>query len=585
MKRFFTFVFASCLGTLLFFILIFFIFIVAGATMSRKPTVSNNAILHIKLDGEFKERSESLDKFELIFDQMSNPDLNTIVKAIESAKTDNKVKGLYIQSGFPVMGYSSANRLRTAIQDFKGSGKFVYAYGEFYTPMTYFISSVSDSVFLAPDGIVEITGFANIIPYFKELTDELGVKWNIFYAGDFKSATEPFRLKKMSDENRVQLKEFYNGLYENVSARIIASRDIERNSFEEFVNEFKGLYAENAVSYNLVDELVYQTDFNNLLKSKSGIKEKRKLKLVSPDEYVRLSTIKSKTHKDRIAVLYMNGEIVNSGNKAGQISPEKFEDAFNDALYKDNIKGVVLRVNSPGGSGMASDEINTYVKRIREAGKPVVVSMGDYAASGGYFISAHADKIVADSNTLTGSIGVFALIPELKDMWNNKLKIHFDSVKTHKMSLAISPVFEMHDDVKIMIQEYVDRFYEKFLGVVAEGRNMTRDQVHEAAKGRIWLGTKAKELGLVDELGGLDKAIEICAEMAELTDYSLSNYPRITDNMLSEIIKSINQADNIEERLMQIREIKRLKPLMDIVNDRSGIAEPQARLPFDIEFK
>lgn len=585
MKRFFTFVFASCLGTLLFFILIFFIFIIAGVSMSSKPTVSSNAIIHIKLDGEFKERSESIDKFELIFNQMGNPDLNTIVKTIEAAKTDNKIKGIYIQSGMPVMGYSSASRLRNAIRDFKGSGKFVYSYGEFYTPMTYYISSVSDSVFLAPDGIVEITGFANIIPYFKELTDDLGVKWNIFYAGDFKSATEPFRRTKMSDENRIQLKEFYNGLYENVSSKIIDSRNIDKDSFENFVNEFKGLYAQNAVNYKLVDELLYQTEFTDLLKTKAGISEKRKLKLVNPDEYIRLSSIKSKIHKDKIAVLYMNGEIVNSGKEAGQISPEKFADAFNDAIYKENIKGVVLRVNSPGGSGMASDEINAYVKRIRQAGKPVIVSMADYAASGGYFISSNADRIIADSNTLTGSIGVFALIPELKEMWNEKLKIHFDSVKTHKMSLAISPVFEMHDDAKAMIQEYVDKFYEKFLGVVAEGRNMTRDQVHEAAKGRIWLGTTAMELGLVDELGGLDKAIEVCAEMAELSEYSLSNYPRFKDDMFAEIIRSINQADNIEQKLMQTKELRRIKPLMDMMNDRSRVAEPQTRLPFDIEFK
>lgn len=399
--------------------------------------------------------------------------------------------------------------------------------------------------------MVEITGYANTIPYFKELSDELGVKWNVFYAGQFKSATEPLRLNKMSDQNRKQLREFYNGLYENVTSKILKSRKLGKTSYEDFVNNFKGLFAENAVKYKLVDALIYKTDFNKMMKLKSGLKEDKELKLVSADKYIRFGgSIKSDHHKDKIAVLYMDGEIVNSGKDAGQISPEKFEDAFEDIMRKDNIKGVVLRVNSPGGSGSASDEILAYVDRIKAKGKPVIVSMGDYAASGGYYISCHADKIVADSNSLTGSIGVFAVIPELKQMWNDKLKIHFDSVKTHKMSLAISPTFEMQDEAKVMMQSYIEQFYDKFLGVVAKGRKMTKEQVNEVAQGRIWLGSTAKELGLVDELGNLDKAIKICAEKAKIKDYSLTKYPRQTDNMMQEIIRSINEQGDIEAKLL-----------------------------------
>lgn len=586
MRNFFSRVFASCLGVLLFFFLLILIFFIVGVSVNQKPTISSNSIMHIKLDGEFKEKSENADKFKVIFDDIANPDLGSIIKAIEAAKSDSKIKGIYLESGFPVMGYSSANMLRTALSDFRSSKKFIYSYGEFYTPMTYYIASVSDSIFLSPGGMVEITGYANTIPYFKELSDELGIKWNVFYAGQFKSATEPLRLNKMSDQNRKQLREFYNGLYENVTSKILKSRKLEKTSYEDFVNNFKGLFAENAVKYKLVDALIYKTDFNKMMKLKSGLKEDKELKLVSVDKYIRFGgSIKSDHHKDKIAVLYMDGEIVNSGKDAGQISPEKFEDAFEDIMRKDNIKGVVLRVNSPGGSGSASDEILAYVDRIKAKGKPVIVSMGDYAASGGYYISCHADKIVADSNSLTGSIGVFAVIPELKQMWNNKLKIHFDSVKTHKMSLAISPTFEMQDEAKVMMQSYIEQFYDKFLGVVAKGRKMTKEQVNEVAQGRIWLGSTAKELGLVDELGNLDKAIKICAEKAKIKDYSLTKYPRQTDNMMQEIIRSINEQGDIEAKLFKSKEIRQLKPVMDIINDKSRIAEPQAKMPFLVEFK
>lgn len=586
MRNFFSRVFASCLGVLLFFLLLILIFFIVGISVNQKPSISSNAIMHLKLDGEFKEKSENADKFKLLLDDAANPDLGSIIRAIGAAKTDNKIKGIYVETGFPLMGYSSANMLRTALNDFRSSKKFVYSYGEFYTPLTYYIASVSDSIFLSPGGMVEITGYANAIPYFKELSDELGIKWNIFYAGQFKSATEPLRLNKMSDQNRKQLREFYNGLYENVTSKIIKSRKLEKTSYEDFVNNFKGLFAENAVKYKLVDALIYKADFNKLLKTKAGLKENKELKLVSADKYIRYGgTIKSDHYKDKIAVLYMDGEIVNYGKDAGQISPEKFEDAFDDILRKDNIKGVVLRVNSPGGSGSASDEILTYIDRIKAKGKPVIVSMGDYAASGGYYISCHADKIVADSNSLTGSIGVFAVIPELKEMWNDKLKIHFDSVKTHKMSLAISPSFEMQEEMKGMMQTYIEQFYDKFLGVVAKGRKMTKEQVHEVAQGRIWLGSTAKQLGLVDELGNLDTAIKICAEKAKVKEYSLTKYPRMTDNMMQEIIRSINEQGDFEARLMKSKEIRQLKPVMDVINDKTRVGEPQAKMPFMIEFR
>ena len=401
MKRFFTFVFASCLGTLLFLVLVFIIFAIIGFSMSDKESVSQNSVLHVNLNGQFKEKEETPDKFKVLFNEDFNPDLGKIVKSINSAKDDSNIEGIFLEAGFPQMGYSSANILREALADFKSSGKFVYSYGEFYTPMTYFVASVADSIFLSPGGMVEMTGFANITPFFKELSDEVGVKWNVFYAGQFKSATEPLRYNKMSDQNKLQLREFYKGLYKNISSKYLTSRNINKDSLEYFVNNFKGLFPENAVKYNLVDELMYRIDFDNLLKEKSGLTDKKELKLVSINKYINIGKKSGdKIKKDKIAVLYMEGDIVNGGKNEGEISPEKFADAFDDILRKDYIKGVVLRVNSPGGSGSASDEILRAVDKIKEAGKPVIVSMGDYAASGGYYISCHADTIVADSNKI-----------------------------------------------------------------------------------------------------------------------------------------------------------------------------------------
>lgn len=560
---------------------------VIGFFSESKPTVASNSILHVKLNGEIKEKVEKSNKLQFIFANDNKvSDLGKIVKAIEYAKTDEKIKGIYLEPILPNMGYTSADILRKAIQDFKSSGKFVYAYSDFYTPLTYYISSSADSVFMSPGGMIQMTGFASSQPYLKDFFDNVGVKWNIFYAGQFKSATEPLRKNKMSDQNRLQLHEFYDGLYKQTSDTILASRKMSRDTLESFVNNFKGLFSKNTVKYGLVDSLIYHIDYNTFLKNKINIKESKKLKLVSLWKYSKTITKeKKKDRKNQIAVIYMEGNIVNAGKEPGEISPEKFEKAFDDILRKDKIKGVVLRVNSPGGSGSASDEILRAMDRIKAAGKPVIVSMGDYAASGGYFISCHADTIVASANTLTGSIGVFAMIPEFNELMEDKLKIHFDSVRTHNMGMAFSPVFGMEDSAKKLMQSYIDQFYEDFLNIVGEGRNMTRDQVHEVAQGRIWLGNKAKELGLVDVIGDLDDAIAICVEKANLKTYSLTEYPKSKNNFMTKLMEEINNQNNMEVKLLNSKIIREFKPIIEVMNDESMIATPIARVPYNFEFR
>lgn len=586
MKTFFNRVFASCLGVLLFFLAIFLIFMIIGLSFNSKPTVKQNSILHLELNGDFSEKEESSNDISNLFNEPPSPDLNTLVKSIASAKTDSKIKGIYVDAKLPSMGYSSANILRKALLDFKKSGKFVYSYGDYYTPLTYFISCAADSMFLSPQGMIELAGYGNITPYFKDLSDNIGVKWNIFYAGQFKSATEPLRLNKMSEPNRLQLKEFYKGLYNNISSVYIKSRKVNKDSLENFVNNFKGLFANNALKYKLVDGLKYKIDFDNFLKKKSGNDLSKSLNLTSLQSYIDAGNLKpDKYFKDKIAVIYMEGDIVNTGKEKGQISPEKFAKAFDDVINKKEIKGVVLRVNSPGGSGSASDEILAAVDRVKAAKKPVIVSMGDYAASGGYYISCHADKIVADSNSLTGSIGVFAVFPEMSKLWNEKLKVHFDSVKTHKMTLAVNSVFPMDDNSKALIQQYIEQFYDQFLGVVSTGRHMTKEDVHKIAQGRIWLGNTAKQIGLVDELGDLNKAIEICAKQAKVKDYSLTNYPKVKKNIMQEFVKTISKEQDMESKIMSYPMLKQFKPIMDVMKDESQIAQPQAKMPYLIQFR
>ncbi|HHH53771.1 MAG TPA: signal peptide peptidase SppA, partial [Bacteroidetes bacterium] len=373
MKSFFKYVFATFTGIIIFLLLMFFIFAIIGVSTSSKPVISSKSTLYLKLNGPIKEKAETPDQFELLMDKNLNPDLGQITEAIKLAKNNPKIKGIYLEPLLPQMGYSSATILRESLEDFKSSGKYIYSYSEFYTPLTYFIASVADSVFLAPNGIVQMTGFASSIPFLKEFSDNLGIKWNIFYAGQFKSATEPLRLNKMSEQNRFQLHEFYSGLYNNTRDSILKYRKINRDSFELFVNNFKGLFPENALKYGLVDSLIYKIDFNALLKERNGISPKKKIKLISVNKFRKAAEKpKIKRSKNKIAVIYMEGDIVNSGKKPGEISPEKFAKAFDDILRKDNIKGVVIRVNSPGGSGGASDEILRSIDRIKETDKPVI---------------------------------------------------------------------------------------------------------------------------------------------------------------------------------------------------------------------
>ena len=581
MGRFFRNILSSCFGTLLFFILIFVVFLIIGLASSTKPSYQKNSVLQLNLNMVIPEKTSNIATFSELFGEPSMG-MNDILELIGRAKTDEKIKGIVLESTLPQVGLAKASTLRTALEDFKSSGKFVYAYGGSFSQGGYYIASVADSVFLNPNGMIDLRGLGISMPYFKDLMDELGVSWNIYYAGQFKSATEPFRRTNMSDQNRLQLREYIDEVYDNMLLDIASSRKIPVETVDKFTVEYAGFNPDRAVSDGLIDQLVYRDGLDAMLRTRIGLKEDKKIPMVNLSKYQLASKAAKKTRsKDKIAVVYAEGDIVDAGKEKGMISGEKYVDILSKIRTKKNIKAVVLRINSGGGSGFASDEIWREVELLKEAGKPVIVSMGDYAASGGYYIACNADSIVASPNTLTGSIGVFAMLPNLKRFSDEKLLIHFDSVKTHPYANAFDPFYEFSDQEHQKLQTYIDKFYEQFLGRVASGRGMTRDEVHAIAQGRVWTGRKAKELGLVDELGDLDVAIQIGAEKAGLTGYEVTNYPKFKKNMLEEVIRGLELETKVPA-LSKLKTLEKYASYGELLLDEENYGKAQMLLPVRI---
>jgi protease-4 len=581
MARFFKNILSSCLGTLLFFLLLFLIFVIIGSISTAKPGYQKQSVLKVDLNTLIPEKTSNAEQFAELFDPQTIG-MNDILSLIDRASGDEKIEGILLESSFPQVGLANALTLRKALEEFRESGKFVYSYSDGYTQKGYYIASAADSVFLNPNGMLDMRGLSITQPYFKELMDDLGIKWNIYYAGQFKSATEPFRRKNMSDQNRLQLREYIGEVSDNLMLDIARSRKIPVETVDRFAADFAGFDPERSVSDGLVDELVYHDGLMEKIRTRIGLKPAEKIRFVDLKKYQMVSTDQeSSKSRDQIAVVYAEGEIVNAGDQRGIISGDKYVEMLSKIREKKNIKAVVLRINSGGGSGFASDEIWREINLLKQAGKPVIVSMGDLAASGGYYIAANADSIVASPNSLTGSIGVFAMMPNFQDFSEERLKIHFDSVKTHPFANAFNPLFEYSDAEHQKIQQYIDKFYEQFLSRVAEGRNMSRDEVHAIAQGRIWTGRKAKEIGLVDELGELDLAIDIAAEKAGLEDYKLSSYPKFKKNFLEEVIRNMDMEVSIPG-LKMAKAAEKLSPYTKMLLDEENYGEAQLICPVKI---
>ncbi len=586
MKNFLKYTLATIVGIVISFFVVLLIAagIIGGITASKEKhiTVKPNTVITISLP-KVVER-QALNPFA-DFDLGNNKKntiegLNKILKAIEAAKIDDNIKGLYLNAGtFNSGGLATLESIRQALTDFHSTGKFIYAYAEIYSQKAYYLSSVADKIVVNPAGSIDIKGMGAQLLFFKNALDRLGVQVQIIRGPNnkFKSAVEPFMYDKMSKANREQMMVFMGSIWGNMVNQMAGDRNISVEKFNEIADS---LWADNPVKakeLHIVDQIAYYDQVKQAIKEKLEVKKDKDLNMISLGEYATTVKRKNITAKNKIAIIYAVGEIKSGEGNDKIIGSERIAKAVAKARKDSSIKAIVLRVNSPGGSALASEVIWRELVLAKKV-KPLVVSMGDYAASGGYFISCMADKIVAEPNTLTGSIGVFGMIPNFKKLMNDKLGITTDEVATN--SNTIMGVFNpLTPYQRKSIQNSVVRVYNAFVNHVAQGRNMTPADVDKIGQGRVWSGSNAVKIGLVDELGDINKAIEIAANLANVKKYKIVERPaRI--NPIEEFVKQFG--NNVKIKLMQ-NELGQTYKYYNYLKTMENCNGIQARLPFIME--
>lgn len=588
MKEFFKFVFASMIGVLLSVFVMFvlgillIIGIVSSASNESKVTIDDNTVLHLSLNYPISERT-SKNPFQNLnfggFETKSNLGLNDILEHIKEAKTDSRIKGIYVDVSAIQGGFASIEEIRNALLDFKKSGKFILAYSEVYTKGAYYLASVADKIYVNPEGMVDFKGFSTEIMFFKGALEKLDIEAQVIKVGTYKSAVEPYILDKMSKPNREQITSFLGSMYTHFLANIAISRKISVDSLSAIANTAAVQTATDAVKFRLVDGVKYKDEVLTELKSLCGIAQKKELRSVSISDYTPQSKELSKASADRIAVVYAVGEIVSGEGDDETMGSENISRAIRTARLDDKVKALVLRINSPGGSSLASDVIWREVELTKKV-KPVIVSMGDVAASGGYYIACAADSIFAQPNTITGSIGVFAIIPNMKKFFNNKLGITFDEVKTGKFS-EISITRPLSDDERLLLQAEINNIYKTFTQKVANGRHKTPEFIDNIGQGRVWTGAEAIKIGLVDRLGNIDDAVKSAAKKAGLKEYKLVDYPAQKDP-LKELFD--DSADKVRTYFtkQELGENYNYYQKMQSVIKTTGI---QSRMPYEVVIK
>lgn len=533
MKEFFKYTFATITGIVAVGVLLFIlsvIFVVGIAASSSGTTkAKDNSVMMLDLNGSLDERVEEnpLKDLKIIDDNFNTYGLNDIMHSIRKAKTDTHIRGIYIKARSLSVSFASLQEIRNALLDFKKSGKFIIAYGDNYTQGMYYLCSVADKVVLNPDGEIEWKGLSAQTMFYKDLFDKLGVKMQVFRVGAYKSAVEPYINTKMSPASHQQMSELLSSLWKQVLDGVAQSRHVsvaQLNADADSAIAF--MPAQKAVQAKLADQLAYKVDMPAIIKKEMKVSSAQQVPILSLDDMISLPDTQ-KSSGSEVAVYYAFGEISDGDPSDGAdgIYSDKMVDDLRDLANDDNVKAVVLRVNSPGGSAFASEQIWNEVKNLKKK-KPVVVSMGDYAASGGYYISSAATAIVAQPATLTGSIGIFGMMPEVSGL-AQKVGLSFDGVKTNKFSDMGDATRPMTAEEQALMQMEINRGYDLFLSRCAEGRHRTKAQINTIAQGRVWTGSAALKLGLVDKLGGLDVAVSEAARLAKIKDYHLQEYPEL----------------------------------------------------------
>ena len=589
MKNFFGRVFSTIIGNLLtisVFVILLFVLIFVSALSAPTKSVKDGSVLEISLEDPIME--SDMDRSVSIFDMSEDPNvfLQDIIHSIEEAKNDDKIKGISLKLDKFSGGATQATDIRNALEDFKKSGKFVYSYSNSGSQLSYYISSVSDKIYQNPLGGTLLQGLSSNIMFFKNAGDKYGVDFQVIRHGQFKSAVEPYLRTNMSDENRLQLSELLNDVWGNVSNSITKSRKISPEQFTTVTDSLYAFIPEIGKENKIYDVLAQENEYQKMLFTKLGLKEEKsktdfevlEKHTIKVEDY--FETLSDKSEKDKIAVLYASGTIT-EGDGFDGIQSKTYVDAIRKISQNDKIKALVLRVNSPGGSANASEEILYELMQLKTK-MPIVVSFGDVAASGGYYIAQASDKIYAQPNTITGSIGVFGMIPNAQKLFNN-FGLDFDEVKTNANADQLkSLTTPLSPTAKNTMQKSIVLIYGKFVNHVATNRKLTYEQVDKIGEGRVWSGTRAKQIGLVDDFGSLDTAIKEAAKLAKIEKYSTENYPKRKDSF-EEFMDNL-QGKNTEAAIAKelgsdgIRIYKEIK----MMNEQKGV---QVRLPYDIQIQ
>ena len=576
---------AAILGTLiaLGILFMFFLIIATIAGSAEQPIiVKDNTVLEIAFDQPLKDYGGTYRFTDLDYQFEEFNGVNNVLFAINKAMDDDKIKGISIHSSFLNTGAATTKSIRDAILTFKDSGKFVYAYGDMYMQKDYYLASVADSVFLNPTGTLDFRGLSSEVLFFKELQENSGVKMEVIRHGKYKSAVEPFISNTMSDENRQQISELLFSVWDTYLEDIGDSRGLTTEQLNTYADELATRTPELALEHNFVDVLAYMDQYVETIRNQIGLNNSEDVNRINILDYAEhASKTMRSTANDRIAVIYAQGEIGYGKGNDNYIGQEIMFKSLKKAREDDRVKAIVLRINSPGGMAITSDIIWREILVTKEV-KPVIVSMGDLAASGGYYMAVAGDKIFAEPTTITGSIGVFATIPNVSGLAEN-WGINAEQVNTNKNATAYSVFEPASDEFKDYLTVGIEEFYQTFLKKVADGRSMTVSEVDAVAQGRVWTGKQAKEKGLVDEIGGLNEAIEFAATSTETSSYRIVNYP-IYETSVEELLRGLSSfgfAETKEEILKKElgEEIYKVMEQLKAVGTKKGV---QARLPFEI---
>ncbi len=587
MKQFFKFVLATVVGIILSTIIIILVIvgIIAAAGSDKDVVVEANSILHIDIKYPIAERTANNPLANLSFlgfDGDKSIGLKDILANIKKAKTDDKIKGILLDESYMLSGQATTEEIRNALIDFKKSGKFIVAYSEIYTQGFYYLASVADKVYINPKGFIEFSGFSSQVTFLKGALDKLGIEAQVIKVGTYKSAVEPLVLTKMSDANRMQVTSYLGSLYDHFLTGISKSRGINKDSLFNYANQMRIKEPQDALKYKLVDGLKYKDELLDELKDRLKIKRTDDISAVEIAEYTKSTDEDIKTvSSNSIAVVYASGDIAGGTGGDNSIGSETISKALRKVRLNKKIKAVVLRVNSPGGSSLASDVIWREVMLTKKV-KPIIVSMGDVAASGGYYISCAADSIFAQPNTITGSIGIFAILPNMQKLFNDKLGVTFDGVKTGKFADLGNTSRPLTPEERAILQSEINHGYDDFTKAVATGRHKTQKYIDSIGQGRVWTGAQAVKIGLVDRLGNIDDAIKSAAKKAGLKDYKLVAYPE-QKSVLNKLGESFSA--DVKTRILQSELGENYKVYEQIKNVTSMMRTPLMRMEYDVVVK